>query len=49
MYESVELQTDAELEDLLYRDPSVIEPGIRSLNLGPVKVMSVDDVFGPKP
>ena len=30
-------------------DAKVIEPGIRSLNLGPVKVMSVDDVFGPKP
>ena len=30
-------------------DAKVIEPGIKSLNLGTVKVMSVDDVFGPKP
>ena len=30
-------------------DLKVIEPGIRNLNLGPVKVMTIDDVFGPKP
>ena len=30
-------------------DVKVIEPGIRALNLGPIKIMSVDDVFGPKP
>jgi zinc protease len=30
-------------------DLKVIEPGIRALNLGSVKVMSIDDVFGPKP
>jgi zinc protease len=30
-------------------DQKVIEPGIRALNLGTVKVMSVDEVFGPKP
>jgi predicted Zn-dependent peptidase len=30
-------------------DQKMIEPGIRSLNLGTIKVMSVDDVFGPKP
>jgi len=30
-------------------DRSAIEAGIRSLNLGPVKLMTVDDVFGPKP
>jgi len=30
-------------------DLKAIEPGIRALNLGPVKVMTVDDVFGPKP
>jgi zinc protease len=30
-------------------DRQVIEPGIRSLNLGPIKVMTVDDVFGPAP
>jgi hypothetical protein len=27
-------------------DQKVIEPGIRALNLGTVKVMSVDEVFG---
>ena len=30
-------------------DQKVIEPGIRALNLGTIKVMSVDEVFGPKP
>jgi predicted Zn-dependent peptidase len=30
-------------------DLKTIEPGIRALNLGPVKVMTVDEVFGPKP
>ena len=30
-------------------DRKAIEPGIRALNLGPIKVMTVDDVFGPKP
>jgi zinc protease len=30
-------------------DQKVIEAGIRSLNLGPIKVLSIDDVFGPKP
>jgi predicted Zn-dependent peptidase len=30
-------------------DLKVIEPGIRALNLGSVKVMSIDEVFGPKP
>jgi zinc protease len=30
-------------------DQKVIEPGIRALNLGPIKVMTVDEVFGPKP
>ena len=30
-------------------DLKTIEPGIRALNLGPIKVMTVDDVFGPKP
>ena len=28
-------------------DRTAIEPGIRALNLGPIKVMTVDDVFGP--
>jgi predicted Zn-dependent peptidase len=30
-------------------DRKVIEPGIRALNLGPLKVMTVDEVFGPAP
>ena len=30
-------------------DRKVIEPGIRALNLGPIKVMTVDDVLGPAP
>ena len=30
-------------------DLKTIEPGIRALNVGPVTVMSIDDVFGPKP
>jgi hypothetical protein len=30
-------------------DRKVIEPGIRSLNLGTIKTLSIDDVFGPAP
>jgi zinc protease len=30
-------------------DRKTIEPGIRALNLGQIKIMTVDDVFGPKP
>ena len=30
-------------------DLKAIEPGVRALNLGPIKVMTIDDVFGPKP
>jgi predicted Zn-dependent peptidase len=30
-------------------DRKTIEPGIRALNLGTIKIMTVDDVFGPKP
>jgi predicted Zn-dependent peptidase len=30
-------------------DQKAIEAGIRSLNLGPIKVMTIDEVFGPKP
>jgi predicted Zn-dependent peptidase len=30
-------------------DQKVIEPGIRALNLGLIKVMTIDEVFGPKP
>ena len=30
-------------------DLKTIEPGIRALNLGAVTVMTLDEVFGPKP
>jgi predicted Zn-dependent peptidase len=30
-------------------DLKAIEPGIRALNLGPITVMTIDEVFGPKP
>jgi zinc protease len=30
-------------------DLKTIEPGIRALNVAPIKVMTVDNVFGPKP
>ncbi len=30
-------------------DLKAIEPGIRALNLGPVHVLKIDDVFGPAP
>jgi predicted Zn-dependent peptidase len=30
-------------------DLKTIEPGIRALNLGPIKTLTIDDVFGPKP
>jgi zinc protease len=30
-------------------DLKAIEAGIRALNLGPIKVMTIDEVFGPKP
>jgi predicted Zn-dependent peptidase len=30
-------------------DQKAIEAGIRSLNLGPIKMMTIDEVFGPKP
>ena len=30
-------------------DRKVIEPGIRALNLGTIKIMTIDEVFGPKP
>jgi zinc protease len=30
-------------------DLKAIEPGVRALNLGPGKVMTIDEVFGPKP
>jgi predicted Zn-dependent peptidase len=30
-------------------DASTIEPGIKALNLGAIKRLTVDDVFGPKP
>jgi zinc protease len=30
-------------------DRQVIEPGIRALKLGPIKVLTIDEVFGPPP
>ena len=30
-------------------DRKVIEPGIRALNLGEIKTLGIDDVFGPAP
>jgi predicted Zn-dependent peptidase len=30
-------------------DLKTIEPGVRALNLGPIKVLTLDDVFGPAP
>src|SRR3954468_7636568 len=30
-------------------DRQAIEPGIRALNLGPINVVTIDDVFGPAP
>jgi predicted Zn-dependent peptidase len=30
-------------------DRAAIEPGVRALNLGPIKIMTIDDVFGPAP
>jgi zinc protease len=30
-------------------DLKAIESGVRALNLGPVTVMTIDEVFGPKP
>jgi zinc protease len=28
-------------------DRKKIEPGIRALNLGPIKIVTIDEVFGP--
>jgi predicted Zn-dependent peptidase len=30
-------------------DRAAIEPGIRALNFGPIKILTIDDVFGPPP
>ena len=30
-------------------DRAKIEAGVRALNLGPLRVLSIDDVLGPKP
>jgi microcompartment protein CcmL/EutN len=30
-------------------DRAAIEPAVRALNLGAIKIMTVDDVFGPAP
>jgi len=34
---------------LVVGDKAAIEPGVRALNLGNVRVMTIDEVFGPKP
>jgi predicted Zn-dependent peptidase len=34
---------------LVVGDRKTIEPGIRALNLGPIKAMTIDEVFGPAP
>ena len=34
---------------VLVGDRKVIEPGVRSLNLGPMTSMTIDEVFGPAP
>jgi zinc protease len=34
---------------IIVGDRKAVEPGIRALNLGPVKVMTIDEVFGPRP
>jgi zinc protease len=34
---------------LVVGDRKVIEPGIRALNLGAIKALGIDDVFGPAP
>ena len=34
---------------LVVGDRKVIEPGIKTLNLGDIKIMTIDDVFGPAP
>jgi predicted Zn-dependent peptidase len=39
----------ARLVVVVVGDRKVIEPGIRSLNLGAIKTLSIDDVFGPAP
>jgi predicted Zn-dependent peptidase len=39
----------ARVQVVVVGDRKVIEPGIRALNLGPIKAMTIDDVFGPAP
>jgi predicted Zn-dependent peptidase len=34
---------------IIVGDRKVIEPGVRALNLGPIKDVTPDEVFGPKP
>jgi predicted Zn-dependent peptidase len=41
--------TPDHLAVVIVGDLKVIEPGIRALNLGPIKVLTIDEVFGPKP
>jgi len=35
------------LSIVIVGDRKTIEPSVRSLNLGPIKAVSVDDVFAP--
>ena len=30
-------------------DRKAIEPGIRALNLGPINILTIDEIFGPPP
>jgi predicted Zn-dependent peptidase len=39
----------ARLAVVVVGDRKAIEPGIRALNLGPIRVMTLDEVFGPVP
>ena len=41
--------TPDHLAVVIVGDQKVIEQGIRALNLGPIKTMTIDDVFGPRP
>lgn len=39
----------SKLAVVIVGDRKAIEPGIRALNLGPIRVMTLDEVFGPPP
>ncbi|HUR32725.1 MAG TPA: pitrilysin family protein [Vicinamibacterales bacterium] len=42
------LQADR-LAVVIVGDRAVIEPGVRALNLGPITVLTIDQIFGPPP